>query len=124
MSGNAMIAAWSGRRWNPRLVSAITLSLVFLCGGAAGALLMNTNLHARLHAYSLVTPDSKSVYFERIQKELDLTPAQSEQMQSVLEDMWQYYRVVLSDSKSRVNLILTPVQREKFQKLIREAQKP
>ncbi len=59
-----------------------------------------------------------------MQKELDLTPAQSEQMQSILNDFWQYYHSVLSDSKSRVEQILTEEQRHKFERLLQDASRP
>ena len=64
----------------------------------------------------------KAVSFERIQKELDLTPAQSEQMESVLNDFWQYYRTVLSEGKTRVELLLTDPQRRKFERMLQDHQ--
>ena len=57
-----------------------------------------------------------------MQKELDLTPAQSEQMQSILNDFWQYYRTVLSDSKQRVEQLLNEQQRKKFEQLLQQQQ--
>ena len=66
----------------------------------------------------------KAVSFERIQKELELTPAQSEQMESVLNDFWQYYRTVLSEGKTRVELLLTDPQRRKFERLLQDHQPP
>ena len=83
------------------------LALVFLCGAGAGALAMNMGVHSVMHQPAFDTPEGKIRFFERMQKELDLTSAQSEQMQSILNDFWQYYRSVLSDSKSRVEQILT-----------------
>jgi hypothetical protein len=58
-----------------------------------------------------------------MQRELDLTPAQSEQMQSVLNDFWQYYRSVISDSKSGVEQILTEPQRRKFERMLQDSQR-
>jgi hypothetical protein len=55
-----------------------------------------------------------------LRRDLDLTPSQAEQVQSVLEDMWQYYRTVLTDSKSRVEQILTKEQREKFERMLQQ----
>jgi Spy/CpxP family protein refolding chaperone len=101
----------------------VTLALVFLCGAAAGALAMNLGVHKVMHQPAFDTPEGKVRYFERMQKQLDLTPTQSEQMQSVLNDFWQYYRSVLSDSKSRVEQILTPAQREKFERMLQESQR-
>jgi hypothetical protein len=36
----------------------------------------------------------------------------------VLNDFWQYYRTVLSDSKQRVEQLLTDEQRVKFEKIL------
>ncbi len=110
------------RSWDPRLVCAVTLCLVFLCGAAAGAVVMNRGIHNRLHQPSFDTAAGKALYFSRMTRELNLTPAQQEQMESVLNDCWMYYRTVLSDSKSRVEQILTDEQRRKFERLLQEYQ--
>jgi len=77
------------RSWDPKLACAVTLALVFLCGAAAGAVAMNLGAHGRLHQPAFGTPAGKAAYFARVQKELDLTPLQAEQMRSVLDDMSQ-----------------------------------
>ena len=123
MSTSLVDRAAASRTWDPRLVGAVTLALVFLCGAAAGALAMNLGAHKLMHQPAFDTPEGKVRYFERMEKQLDLTPAQSEQMQSVLNDFWQYYRSVLSDSKSRVEQILTEPQRRKFEKLLQDSQR-
>jgi hypothetical protein len=41
-------------------------------------------------------------------------------MQSVLDDFWQYYRTVLTDGKQRVEQLLTPEQRKKFEQLLQQ----
>ena len=105
---------------DPRWAVGVVLALVFLCGATAGAVAMNTGLHERLHQSPFDTPAGRALNFEHLQKELDLTPAQAEQMQSILNDMWQYYRTVLTDSKSRVEQILSPQQREKFERLLQQ----
>jgi hypothetical protein len=110
-----------GRSWDPKVAAAVVFALVFLCGAAAGALAMNLGEHNFLHRQpAFDTPQGKAAYFAHMTKELDLTPAQTEQMQSVLNDMWQYYRTVLTDSKARVEQILTEPQRQKFEKLLKE----
>lgn len=106
--------------WNPKVACALTLALVFLCGAAAGALAMNLGLHTRLHQPAFDTSNGRTLYFEHLQKELDLTPAQAEQMQSILDDFWQYYRTVLSDSKARVEQLLNEQQRQKFERMLKE----
>ncbi len=111
-----------GRSWDPKVACALLLGLVFLCGAAAGALVMDLGIHNRPRIPAFDTPAGKAAYFERIQKELDLTPAQSEQIQSVLNDFWQYYRTVLSDSKQRVEQLLNEQQRKKFEQLLQQQQ--
>jgi hypothetical protein len=107
--------------WNPKLACALTLGLVFLVGATAGAMVMDLRVHSR-RTPDFDTPAGKIAYFERMQKELDLTPAQSEQIQSVLNDFWQYYRTVLSDSKQRVEQLLTEEQRRKFERILQQQQ--
>jgi hypothetical protein len=57
-----------------------------------------------------------------MQRDLNLTPAQAEQMQSTLNDFWQYYRTVLSDGRLRVEQILNEEQRKKFERMLQENQ--
>jgi Spy/CpxP family protein refolding chaperone len=121
MSTGIMGRASVGPGWDPRVACALALALVFLCGAGAGALVMTFGAHHALHQPDFDTPAGKIRFFERMQKELNLTPAQSEQMQSILNDFWQYYRSVLSDSKSRVEQILTPEQRQKFERMLQDA---
>ena len=83
---------------------------------------MTLGVHRSLHQPDFDTPAGKIRFFERMQKELNLTPAQSDQMQSILNDFWQYYRSVLSDSKSRVEQILNDDQRRKFEHMLQDAQ--
>jgi len=40
----------------------------------------------------------------------------------VLNDFWQYYRTVLSDSKQRVEQLLNEEQRQKFERLLQQQQ--
>jgi Spy/CpxP family protein refolding chaperone len=122
MSPNLLEKSTFNRSWNPKIVCVITLGLVFLCGAAAGAVVMNLGFHSRLHQPAFDTAAGKALYFSRMRRELNLTPTQQEQMESVLNDCWQYYRTVLSDSKSRVEQILTDEQRKKFERLLQEYQ--
>ena len=109
------------RRWNPKLGSALCLALIFLCGAAAGAVAMNLSVHKQMHQLaSFDTALGKARYFERMQKELDLTPAQSEQIESILNDCWQLYHTVLSDSKQRVEGLLNDQQRKKFELMLQQ----
>jgi hypothetical protein len=121
MSTDLLERPAAGRLWDPRFAGGIILALVFLCGAAAGALVMNSGVHARLHQQpAFDTAAGKALTFDKLQKELDLTPAQAEQVNSILNDMWQYYRTVLSDSKSRVEQVLNETQRVKFERLLQQ----
>jgi hypothetical protein len=120
MSASVIGQPRMARGWDPRVACAIMLVMVFLCGAGAGALAMNLG-HRSLHQPDFDTPAGKIRFFERMQRELNLTPAQSEQMQSILNDFWQYYRSVLSDSKSRVEQILDEGQRRKFEQMLQGA---
>lgn len=110
-----------GKTWEPRAACITTLTLVFLVGAAVGAVAMNFG-HSRLHHPAFDVQAGRTLYFERLQKELDLSPSQAEQLQSILGDFWQYYRTVLSDSKARVEQVLNQEQRKKFERLLQEAQ--
>src|SRR5215472_7766484 len=112
-SASLMERAGTSRSWNPKLACAVALGLVFLCGAASGALLMDLGVHNRSRTPAFDAAASKAMNFDHMQRELNLTPAQSEQVQSVLSDFWQYYRTVLSDSKQRVEQLLTEEQKQK-----------
>jgi hypothetical protein len=122
MSPNLIEKVTFSKSWDPRAVCAITLALVFLCGAAAGAVVMNLGFHNRLHKPAFDTAAGKALYFSQMKRELNLTPAQQEQMESILNDCWMYYRTVLSDSKSRVEQILNEQQRIKFEHILQEYQ--
>jgi hypothetical protein len=109
-----------GTTWNPKLVAAISLTLVFLCGGVVGALVMDLGVHNRQRTPAFETAQGQTMYFERLQKELDLTAAQSEQVKSILGDFWQYYRTVLSEGRTRIEQVLTADQRVKFERLLQD----
>jgi Spy/CpxP family protein refolding chaperone len=110
------------RSWDPKVACIVTLTLVFLCGAAAGAVAMNFGVHNALHKPSVDTPVGREVYFSRMKRELNLTPVQQEQMESILNDFWQYYRTVLSDSRTKVEQILNEDQRRKFERILHEYQ--
>src|ERR1035438_9719384 len=98
MSPNLLEKASFARSWDPKVACMITLTLVFLCGAAAGAVAMNFGVHNLLHQPSFDTAAGKELYF------------------------WQYYRTVLSDSKTKVEQILTEEQRRKFERILQERQ--
>ncbi len=69
---------------------------------------------------SWTPPPAKPSTSNGLQKELNLSPVQSEQIQSVLNDFWQYYRTVMSESKQQVDQLLTDDQRRKFDHLLQQ----
>ncbi len=111
-----MRPSWMG----PRAAGISTLLLVFLCGAVVGALAFTLGAHKPLHREPFWSASGRSIELERLKKELDLTPAQTEQMESLLDDFAMYYRTVLSDGKARIMQILNEDQRKKFQQLMQE----
>ncbi len=108
---------------DPRVACVAALVLVFLCGTVVGGLAFNLGIHKAFHKAAFWTDTGKAAYLDRIKKELDLTPAQTEQMESILDDFAKYYVTVLSDGKSRIMQILNDEQKRKFEKLLDESQK-
>lgn len=122
MSVSLLEKATLNKATDPKILCAVVLTLVFLCGAAAGALAMSMGLHTHLHQPAFDTPAGKALNFERLQKELQMTPAQAEQVKSILNDFWDYYRTVLSDSKVRVEQVLNEAQRKDFERILQESQ--
>ncbi|MGE5646431.1 MAG: hypothetical protein ACM336_11630 [Acidobacteriota bacterium] len=118
---------------NPRILS--TLLVVFLCGASAGALVMAMGVHRWMHGGSMPTAQAawkesgKDVTLQRFKRELDLTPAQTEQLETVLDDFFTYYHTlqaqlddVRASGKQRMMRILDERQKKKFDRLIGEFQ--
>jgi hypothetical protein len=104
-----------------RAACALTLTLVFLTGVLAGAVAMNLGAHKYIHRSApFWTDGGKDVWLHRWQKDLDLTPEQTQQMTVILDDFGTYYRNVLSDGKGRILRILNDDQKRKFDKMIDE----
>jgi hypothetical protein len=107
---------------SPRTAFAATVLLVFLSGAVVGALAMNFGLHKGLHRVAFWTAPGKEISVHRLQKELDLTPAQTEQLKSILNDFAHYYEDVLANGKTRIYTILNDEQRRKFDRLLNDPQ--
>ena len=106
---------------SPRLAGFGILLLVFLCGAVAGAVAMNMG-HTALHQRPFWAGNAQSEYLKTIQKQLDLTPEQTAQMASILDDFAKYYQTVLSDGKARIFNILNEDQKRKFEKILKHRQ--
>ena len=64
MNSSLLEKATFARSWDPKVACMVTLTLVFLCGAAAGAVAMNFGLHNHLHQPSFDTAVGKEVYFD------------------------------------------------------------
>ena len=107
---------------NPKTALCLTMAVVFLCGAVAGALVMNYGAHRGLHRAAFWTEPGKEISINRLQRELDLTPAQTEQLKVLLDDFAHYYRDVLATGKRSIYKILNDEQKRKFDRLLNEPQ--
>jgi len=123
MNTNLLERDLTSRVSDPRVVCTLALILVFFAGAAVGALIMDFGIHNRQRPASIDSPAARALNFEQLKKYLDLTPEQSIQVESALNDFWQYYRGLLGDSKSKVKQLLTPEQQEKFDRWLAGQQK-
>jgi Spy/CpxP family protein refolding chaperone len=122
---NTKAASWQ----NPRIL--LTLLIVFLCGASAGMLVMSLSVHRRWAPVQQPSwkESGKDISLQRFKKELDLTPEQTEQLETILDDFFTYYHTlqaqlddVRASGKSRIVRILNPEQRRKFDKLMLDLQ--
>jgi len=95
-----------------------------MCGALAGALAMRSNLHAKLHRGASYWKDDSAQLFSytKLQKELDLTPDQSQHLKTILDDFVKYHQDLEAQiddmratGKNRIVQMLTPEQRKKFE---------
>lgn len=127
-TNSAMIGGTNVSWRNPRIL--LTLMLVFLSGAVAGALSMRFGLHELLHKSGPYwREESKEISLQRFKRELDLTPEQAEQMETVLDDFVLYYQTlqtqmdeVRASGKERILRILNSEQRKKFDRIMTELQ--
>jgi len=121
MSPNPVVMPLRHSSWvGPRAAGISTLLLVFLCGAVLGALAFNLGAHKKMHREPFWSATGKDAAVSRVKKELDLTPAQVEQMETILDDFAKYYTTVLTDGKSRILQILNEDQKKKFEKMLAE----
>jgi Spy/CpxP family protein refolding chaperone len=107
---------------NPRTAFCVTMVLVFLVGAVVGALAMNLGVHKGLHRAAFWSATGKDISLHQLQKDLDLTPEQTDQLKSALDDFSRYYQDVLAIGKTSIYKILSPEQKRKFDRLVNEAQ--
>lgn len=119
--------------WRNRRIL-FTLLIVFLCGASAGMLAMALGAHSWMHGLHAGAPPAwkergREVSLQRFKKELNLTPVQTEQLESVLDDFFTYYHTlqaqlddVRASGKQRILRILDDDQKKKFEKIMVELQ--
>lgn len=114
---------------NPKILS--TLLLVFIAGALTGAASMRFGLHDRwLHPVaSMNRPDQARAFLARCQKELNLSPEQTDQISSILDDYKKYYESlqeqiedIRATGKIRIMNVLHEDQKAKFEKLLEPRQ--
>ena len=84
---------------------------------------MNLGGHRWMHRQPtpFYTEAGKQISLGKWKKDLDLTPDQTREIESILDDFSTYYRNVVSDGKTRILRILNDDQKKKFQKLVGDA---
>ncbi len=119
-----MFAAERASWQNPRVLT--TLVLVFLSGALAGAITMRAGLHDKMHrgASTYWRDGGKEFSYDRLKKELDLTPEQSERLKTILDDFVKYHEDlqaqiedVRATGKNRILQMLDARQRQRFEQL-------
>ena len=110
-------ASWK----NPQIL--VALACVFLCGAVSGALVYRAASQS-VKAVSW-NESNKDVTLKRLQKELSLTPEQTAEIETVLDDFTMYYQMlqaqmdeVRATGKSRMDQLLTEEQRKKFNRIM------
>jgi trans-aconitate methyltransferase len=116
---------------HPQVVS--TLLLVFLAGGACGAVAMRFRILDRLqHPVAAASKAaskeaSRDAVIQNFKTKLNLSPEQAQKVAVILEDYRHYYESLedqlddlRSTGKTRIVQILDSGQREKFEKMMAE----
>ena len=119
-----MFAADRASWQNPRILT--TLVMVFLCGALVGAITMRSGLHDKLHrSAAAYWRDGQSEFsYDRLKRDLNLTPDQAERLKTILDDFVKYHEDlqaqiedVRATGRNRILQMLTPEQRRRFEQL-------
>ena len=112
---------------NPQIL--LTLSLVFVCGALAGAVIYKL-VSQPVSAKQVVASwkdSTKDQTLTHLKKELQLTPEQAAEIETALDDFSLYYQMlhsqmeeVMATSKSRIDQVLNEAQRKKFSRIMAE----
>jgi hypothetical protein len=109
---------------NPRVL--LTVFLIFLSGGMAGALVMRFGIRALPQNNAVYYPvGDRKVALQQLTNELELSPAQVQQLESILDDFVMYVQMlqaqmdeVRANGKYRVMRVLDEKQQKKFEKML------
>jgi hypothetical protein len=113
---------------NPRVVFIVVL--IFLTGSAAGALGMRYSLRSQIQKPAPSWKEGgKEISLKQFKKELNLSPDQAVEIETILDDFMMYYQTlqaqmdeVRASGKDRILRILKPEQQEKFTRMLSELQ--
>jgi hypothetical protein len=114
---------------NPRIL--LTLFIVFVCGMTAGMLTMALGAHRWMHPGQQPAwrESGKEVSLQRFKTELNLTPQQADQLETILDDFFTYYHTlqaqlddVKASGRQRILRILNDDQKRKFEKIMTDLQ--
>src|SRR4051794_26662173 len=101
---------------NPRIV--YTLLFVFLSGAVAGAVTARVGLSRERHG-PFWKEGGREISLQRFKKELDLTPKQTNEIETVLDDFMMYYQTlqaqmddVRATGKTRIMKLLSDEQKQ------------
>lgn len=109
---------------NPRIW--LILLLVFLCGSLAGALAFRYGFHNSPAPQAPYWSEAgKEISLQRLERELDLTEKQSQEIALILDDFVKYMHSlqvqmdeVRADGKRRILSVLDERQKKKFHEML------
>lgn len=109
---------------NPRIL--VVLLTVFLCGAATGALLVRLGSAVVPRAAAPAWKEgARTLTLERMKKDLELTPEQAVQIETVLDEFVLYYQNLQgqmddfrADGKNRILRVLDERQKARFEKMM------
>lgn len=113
---------------NPRVF--LTVALIFLVGFFAGMLTMRFGGYRMVEAKTLYWQEGgKQISLERLANELDLSPVQKQELETVLDDFVMYVQMlqaqmedVRANGKARVMRVLDEKQKKKFERMLEDLQ--
>src|SRR5450759_1969153 len=109
---------------SPRVL--LTVAVIFLAGAMVGGLAMRYGVHSMLHAQTPFWQEGgKQVSLQRLTSELNLTPTQQAELETVLDDFVMYVQTlqaqiddVRASGKARIMRVLDEQQKQKFEKML------